>query len=88
MGSTLPASILVVRLGAIGDVVNALVFATAVKDASPATRIGWAVHPLAFPLVEGHPSVERVHLWPGGAGRAGFHMVSRTTAARLVARLD
>ncbi len=66
---------LVVRLGAIGDVVNALVFATAVKDASPATRIGWAVHPLAFPLVEGHPSVDRVHLWPRDAGRAGWRMV-------------
>ena len=75
MGSTLPTSLLVVRLGAIGDVVNALVFATAVKQASPGTRIGWAVHPLAFPLVEGHPSVDRVHLWPRGAGRAGKRMV-------------
>jgi len=75
MGAALPASLLVVRLGAIGDVVNALVFATAVKDASPDTRIGWAVHPLAFPLVEGHPSVDRVHLWPRNAGRVGWRMV-------------
>jgi lipopolysaccharide heptosyltransferase II len=64
----LPERVLVVRLGAIGDVVNALAFATAVKDASPATRVGWVVHPLAEPLVRGHPSVDRVHLWPRNGG--------------------
>jgi len=63
VSASLPERILVVRLGAIGDVVNALVFATAVKDASPRTEIGWVVHPLARPLVEGHPSVDRVHVW-------------------------
>lgn len=75
MPPELPASLLVVRLGAIGDVVNALVLANAVKDAAPGTRIGWAAHPLAFPLVEGHPSVDRAHLWPRGAGVAGWRMV-------------
>jgi heptosyltransferase-1 len=59
----LPESVLVVRLGAIGDVTNALVFAEAVRAHAPATRIGWVVHPLAQPLVEGHPAVDRVHLW-------------------------
>lgn len=63
-----PKRILVVRTGAIGDVVNALVFANAVKDARPQTRIGWVVHPLAQPLVERHPSVDRVHLWRRGGG--------------------
>ena len=61
--TALPESILVVRLGAIGDVTNALVFAEAVKAHAPQTRIGWVVHPLAQPLVEGHPAVDRVHLW-------------------------
>lgn len=60
----LPSSILVVRLGAIGDVTNALVFAEAVRSHAPDTRIGWVVHPLASPLVEGHPAVDRVHLLP------------------------
>jgi ADP-heptose:LPS heptosyltransferase len=64
----LPASILIVRLGAIGDVTNALVLATAIKDAAPQTRIGWAVHPLAAPLVQDHPAVDRVHLWQRGQG--------------------
>jgi lipopolysaccharide heptosyltransferase II len=63
-----PGSVLAVRLGAIGDVVNALVFASAVKEHAPATRVGWVVHPLALPLVEGHPDVDRVHVWRRGGG--------------------
>ena len=63
VSESLPGKILVVRLGAIGDVVNALVFAAAVKEASPEVEIGWVVHPLARPLVEGHPCVDRVHVW-------------------------
>jgi lipopolysaccharide heptosyltransferase II len=66
----LPDRLLAVRLGAIGDVVNALVFASAVKEARPDAFLGWVVHPLAAPLVDGHPSVDRVHIWrrDGGAG--------------------
>lgn len=71
----LPARVLVVRLGAIGDVVNALVFATALKRTHPNIHIGWAVHDLARPLVEGHPSVDRVHLWRRGSGPAGRRAV-------------
>jgi lipopolysaccharide heptosyltransferase II len=63
-----PASVLAVRLGAIGDVVNALVFAAALKEARPGVRIGWVVHPLAAALVEGHPCVDRVHQWKRGGG--------------------
>ena len=72
--TTLPSRILLVRLGAIGDVVNALVLATALKEHAPTIRIGWAVHDLALPLVEGHPSVDRVHLW---ARSSGFSVLLR-----------
>ena len=72
METTLPARVLVVRLGAIGDVVNALVLATALKRHAPRVEIGWAVHGLAAPLVQGHPAVDRVHLWPRSSGLAGF----------------
>ena len=68
MAAGFPETVLVVRLGAIGDVTNALVFAAALKDASPRTRIGWVVHPLAQPLVEANPVVDRVHVWRRGAG--------------------
>lgn len=67
-----PARVLAVRLGAIGDVVNALAFATALKDASPSSYLGWVVHPLAEPLVRGHPCVERVHVWRRGGGAGEF----------------
>ena len=68
----LPESILVVRLGALGDVTNALVFAEAVRAHAPETRIGWVVHPLARPLVEGHPALDRVHVWPRERPLVGF----------------
>lgn len=61
---TLPERILFVRLGAIGDVVNALTVAAAVKEFRPATQVGWLVHPLAAPLVQNNPVVDRVHLLP------------------------
>jgi heptosyltransferase-1 len=74
---SLPGKILVVRLGAIGDVVNALVFAAAVKDASPTTRIGWTVHELSRPLVEANPVVDRVHVWKRASGLAGLRVLVR-----------
>lgn len=64
--------ILIVRLGAIGDVVNALIVANGIRHHWPDATIGWAVHPLSKPLVEGHPSVDRVHVWTKGTGLRGF----------------
>lgn len=66
-----PRSLLIVRTGAIGDVANALVVANAVRDGWPGCRVGWVVHPLSAPLVEGHPSVDRVHTWRRGTGIGG-----------------
>ena len=76
-----PARVLIVRLGAIGDVTNALVVANALRDAYPGCFIGWAVHPLSAPLVEGHPSIDRVHVWPRGTGVAGFRALRREIVA-------
>ena len=67
-----PARVLAVRLGAIGDVANALVLASALKEASPDSYLGWVVHPLAEPLVRGHPCIDRVHVWERGTGLRGF----------------
>lgn len=66
-----------VRTGAIGDVVNALVFAGLVKRAAPSTHVGWVVHPLSAPLVEGHADVDRVHRWDKADGFAGFRALVR-----------
>jgi len=64
--------VLVVRTGAIGDVVNALVFAAALRDARPRAHIGWVAHPLVVPLLQDNPAVDRVHTWPRGGGLAGL----------------
>ena len=73
--------ILIVRLGAIGDVVNALIVAGGIRQAIPGAVIGWAVHPLSKPLVEGHPAVDRVHVWQKGTGLGGFRKVVREVRA-------
>lgn len=67
-----PERVLIVRLGAIGDVVNALALASALQRGVPGVQIGWAVHELALPLVQGHPALARVHLWRRGSGWSGF----------------
>lgn len=79
MSAELPPKVLIVRLGAIGDVVNAQVVANAIREARPEVHIGWVVHELSRELLEGHPSVDRVHVWPRASGLAGF----RRTAAEL-----
>lgn len=79
--SVLPERVLIVRTGAIGDVANALVVANAIREAAPATRVGWVAHDLVRPLVDGHPSVDRVHLWPRGSGLAGFRALVREVRA-------
>jgi heptosyltransferase I len=68
----LPKKILIVRLGALGDVANALVLAEAIKRVSPGTFVGWAVHKLALPIVEGNPGVDRAHLWDKSLGARGL----------------
>ena len=75
--SALPDKVLVVRLGAIGDVVNAQVVANAIKETRPGAFVGWVVHELARPLVEGHPSIDRVHVWRRGTGLKGMRAVAK-----------
>ena len=77
----LPDDLLVVRTGAIGDVVNALVFAGAIRELAPRTRIGWVVHPLSAPLLEGHPWIDRVHLWRKQGGLGELRRVARELRA-------
>ena len=73
---SLPSKVLIVRLGAIGDVVNALTLAKALKALPEPPHIGWVVHDLARPLVEDNPLVDRVHVWSRGSGLAGFRALT------------
>jgi heptosyltransferase-1 len=52
--------ILLIRLGAMGDVIHALPAAAALKHALPEAEISWAVEPRWAPLLEGHPALEHI----------------------------
>jgi len=60
--------ILVVRVGALGDVLHALPAVAALKRARPQWRVDWAVDPRWAPLLVGDdergPTVDMVHLTP------------------------
>lgn len=58
--------ILIVRVGAMGDVLHAMPALAALRDALPSAFIGWAVEPRWAPLLAssdgGMPLVDRIHL--------------------------
>lgn len=51
--------ILVVRLGAMGDILHALPAVSALKRGFPTARLTWAVEPRWLPLLEENPYVDR-----------------------------
>jgi heptosyltransferase-1 len=53
-------AILVVRLGAMGDILHALPAVAALKRGHPDSHFTWVVEPKWAPLLEGNPSVDRV----------------------------
>ncbi len=63
-----PARLLIVLLGAIGDVVCAMPLAQRLRAAWPSTQIAWAVEPPAAPLLDAHPAVDRVIIFRRGQG--------------------
>ncbi|MGH9558510.1 MAG: glycosyltransferase family 9 protein [Bryobacteraceae bacterium] len=52
--------ILVVRLGAMGDVIHALPAVASLKHNFPQSRLCWAIRPRWIPLIEGNPSVDEI----------------------------
>ena len=54
--------ILVVRLGALGDVIHALPAVASLKHSLPKSHLTWAIEPRWAPLLEGNPFVDRVVL--------------------------
>ncbi|MDR3701435.1 MAG: glycosyltransferase family 9 protein [Candidatus Sulfopaludibacter sp.] len=67
------ARILVVRLGAMGDVLHALPAVASLKHSFRGARLSWLVKPQWAPLLEGNPFVDRLVLlrrdFPGGLYR-------------------
>ncbi len=52
--------ILVVRLGAMGDIIHALPAVASLKSCHPESRVVWIVEPKWAPLLEDNPSLDRV----------------------------
>ncbi len=52
--------ILVVRLGAMGDVIHALPAVASLKHSFPHSRVSWVIRPRWMPLVEGNPFLDEV----------------------------
>jgi heptosyltransferase-1 len=52
-------NILVVRLGAMGDIVHTLPAVASLKVSFPRSRVTWIVEPKWLPLLEGNPFVDR-----------------------------
>ena len=55
-----PSRILVVRLGAMGDVIHALPAVVTLKRNFPSSRITWVIDPKWAVLLEGNPYVDEV----------------------------
>ncbi len=61
--------ILIVRLGAMGDLIHALPAAASLKEAFPQSRVTWLVEARWAPLLEDNPYLDRVALLHRGSAR-------------------
>ena len=83
--SSTPRNILIVLLGAIGDVARALPLAVRIQRAWPDARLSWAVEPPSLTLVEGHPAVDEVLLFDR---KRGFFEYIRFLKTLRIKRYD
>jgi len=72
--------ILVVRLGAMGDIIHALPAVASLKHSYPGSRLTWIVEPKWAPLLEDNPFIDRIVLLRRGT-LAGLRESWRTLRA-------
>lgn len=70
-------SFVIVRLGALGDIVHAVPVVAALRAAAPEARIGWIVHPRFVPLLEVVEGLDRIHPLDRRTGAAAIRQVRR-----------
>ena len=75
-----PRRVLIVLLGAIGDVVRALPLLGRVRRAWPDAHIAWAIEPKSQAVLEGHPWLDEIILYD--RRRAPFDFVPFLTRVR------
>jgi lipopolysaccharide heptosyltransferase I len=64
-----PARVLIIRLSAVGDVIDTLPALQALRSAFPKTHLAWVVEPRAADILRGHPDLDEVLVFP----RTKFH---------------
>jgi len=77
--------VLIVRLSAIGDVVHTLPALAALRRALPDAHLAWIVESLAAPLLEGHPLLDEVIVYPRGKWRENGYVLSLADVIRFAA---
>lgn len=84
-----PERVLIILLGAIGDVVCGMPLAQRLRAGWPRAHIMWAVEPAAAPLLEAHPAVDEVLVFRRRQGAAEvMAMLRRLRASRPDVALD
>ncbi len=72
----------VVLLTGLGDVVNGLPLANALKDHDPERRITWVAEPMPAGILRHHPAVDEVVVFEKRRGAAGVRDLRRKLAGR------
>jgi heptosyltransferase-1 len=79
--------ILIVRLGAMGDIIHTLPAASSLRASFPDARISWAVEPRWTPLLEDNPHIDRVVVVRRDAGHL-FESLRKLRAERYDLAID
>lgn len=66
-----PPRILIVRLSAFGDCLHTVPALAALRRKFPTAHIGWAVEKLPHSVLQGHPLVDKFHIFPRHAFKLG-----------------
>lgn len=80
--------ILVVRLGAMGDVLHALPAVASLKQSYPHHKLTWVIEPKWAPLLEGNPFVDQIELLDRSDVRAVLALRRRLREARFDFAID
>jgi ADP-heptose:LPS heptosyltransferase len=85
-GPPIADRILVIRLGALGDVVRSLPAVSALHAAFPAARITWLVEPAAASVLAGQPFIDEICVFPRDALQTRLRSGSLPSLVRDVRR--
>jgi heptosyltransferase I len=75
---TTPERILIIRLSALGDVVNTLAFVNRLRAAKPDAHITWILQPLTYDLVRYQANVDRFVVFDRKGGFGAFRAIWKT----------